>query len=152
VARRDIDALARECRKLVTRRALIAAGLAAVPLPGVDVAVDVSVLVWMIERINAAFGLAPEQIEQLSSRRKAIAYRAAVALGGALVGRAVTREVVLRTLRTMGVRWSAQQAARWVPLLGQVAAASLGFAMLKTFGDRHVADCARVATALIDAG
>jgi uncharacterized protein (DUF697 family) len=150
--RPDIEVLARECRKLVTRRALISAGVAAVPLPGVDVAIDVGVLVSMIERINAAFGLTPEQIDRLAPRRKAIAYRAAMALGGALVGRVVTRELVLRILKSMGVRWSARQAARWVPVAGQIAAASLGFAMLKTFGDRHVADCARVATALIDAG
>jgi uncharacterized protein (DUF697 family) len=150
--RQEIDALARHCRKLVTRRALIAAGVAAVPVPGVDVAVDVGVLVSMIERINAAFALTPDQIDQLAPRRRARAYQAAMTLGGALVGRVVTRELVLRILKTMGVRWSARQAARWVPVAGQIAAASLGFAMLKTFGDRHVADCARVATALIDTG
>ena len=43
------------CRKLVTRRALISAGASAVPLPGIDVAVDVTVLLQMIEQINQRF-------------------------------------------------------------------------------------------------
>jgi len=148
--RRDINAIARACRRLVTRRALIAAGVSMVPLPGVDVAIDVGVLVAMIERINTAFGLTPEQIEQLAPRRKAFAYKAIMAVGGALVGRVVTRELVMRAVRSMGMRWTARRAAKMVPVAGQIAAASLGFAMLKLLGDRHVADCVRVATLLAE--
>jgi hypothetical protein len=32
----QIEAVARECRKMVSRRALLAAGVAVVPIPGVD--------------------------------------------------------------------------------------------------------------------
>ena len=53
--RRDIAQLASECRRLVTRRALISAGASIVPLPGVDVAVDITVLLKMIEQINQRF-------------------------------------------------------------------------------------------------
>ncbi|MDQ3445594.1 MAG: hypothetical protein M3496_05375, partial [Pseudomonadota bacterium] len=63
---RDIATIASECRKLVTRRALISAGASVVPLPGVDVAVDITVLLKMIEQVNERFGLTPQQIEQLA--------------------------------------------------------------------------------------
>ena len=36
--------MAQQCRKLVTKRALFAAGVAAVPLPGIDWLTDVGVL------------------------------------------------------------------------------------------------------------
>ena len=149
--RRDIDAVARACRKLATRRALISAGASAVPVPGLDVAVDVSVLVSMIEDINQAFGLTPEQIERLAPRRKAFVYRSVMAVGGALVGRVVTRELVIRVLKTVGVRLTARQAAKAVPFAGQVVAASIGFAALKYLGDRHIRDCVRVSETLLDA-
>jgi uncharacterized protein (DUF697 family) len=149
-SRRDIDAVARQCRKLATRRALISAGAAVVPVPGIDVAVDVSVLVTMIDDINTAFGLTPEQIERLAPRRKAYAYKAVMAVGSALVGRVVTRELVVGLMKTVGVRLTAKQAARAVPIAGQVVAASLSFAALKYLGDRHIRDCVQAADTLME--
>jgi uncharacterized protein (DUF697 family) len=148
--RRDIVQIASECRRLVTRRALISAGASVVPLPGVDVAVDITVLLKMIEQINQRFGLTPEQIEQLAPHRRLFAYKAAMAVGSALIGRIVTRELVIKVLKTVGVRLSVKQVAKYVPFAGQAVAASLSFAALKALGDRHVDDCVRVAETLID--
>ncbi|MGH6610979.1 MAG: hypothetical protein ACRECQ_12065 [Burkholderiaceae bacterium] len=147
---RDIAKIASECRKLVTRRALVSAGASVVPVPGLDVAVDVTVLIRMIEQINERFGLTPEQIDRLAPERRLFAYKAAMAVGSALIGRMVTRELVIRLLKTVGVRLSAKQAAKYVPFAGQAVAASLSFAALKALGDRHVEDCVRVAQTLID--
>ncbi len=148
--RRDIAQIAADCRKLVTRRALISAGASVVPLPGVDVAVDITVLMRMIELVNQRFGLTPQQIEQLAPQRKLFVYKAAMAVGSALIGRMLTRELVVRLLKTVGVRLTVRQAARYVPFAGQAIAASLSFAALKALGDRHVEDCVRVAETLID--
>lgn len=120
------------------------------PVPGIDVAVDVSVLMMMIEDINAAFGLTPEQIELLAPRRKAFAYKAVTVVGSALVGRVVTRELVIKLLKTVGVRLTAKQAAKAVPFAGQVVAASLSFAALKYLGERHIHDCVQVADTLAE--
>jgi uncharacterized protein (DUF697 family) len=148
--RRDIVQIASECRQLVTRRALISAGASVVPLPGVDVAVDITVLLKMIEQINQRFGLTLEQIEQLAPQRRLFAYKAAMAVGSVLIGRIVTRELMIKVLKTVGVRLSVKQAAKYVPFAGQAVAASLSFAALKALGDRHVHDCVRVAETLID--
>lgn len=150
--RRDIATIASDCRKLVTRRALISAGASVVPLPGVDVAVDITVLLKTIEQVNERFGLTPQQIEQLAPQRRLFAYKAAMGVGSALIGRIVTRELVIKVLKTVGVRLSVRQAAKYVPFAGQAVAASLSFAALKTLGDRHVEDCVRVAEILLDLG
>lgn len=147
---RDISRIASDCRKLVTRRALLSAGASVVPVPGIDIAVDVTVLVRMLEEINQRFGLTPEQIDRLAPERRLFAYKAAMAVGSALIGRIVTRELVITLLKTIGVRLTAKQAAKYVPFAGQAVAASLSFAALKSLGDRHVEDCVRVAQTLID--
>ncbi len=147
---RDIEQAVRRARQLVKRRALLSAGAAVAPIPGIDIAVDVGVMVSMIEEINAEFGLTPAQLERLSPQGKVAAYRAIALVGSALVGRLVTRELVITLLKSVGVKLSAKQAARWVPIAGQAVAASISFGALKYLGDRHVADCARVAGALID--
>src|SRR5690349_16582652 len=60
----DIDAVARHCRRLVTKRALLAAGVAALPVPGLDWLTDVGVLVKVLPEVNQAFGLTEDQIER----------------------------------------------------------------------------------------
>src|SRR6185436_363926 len=91
----DIAAVARQCRRLVTQRALLAAGVAAVPLPGIDWLTDIGVLLKVIPEINQKFGLTAEQIERLAPDRRVAVFKAVSAGGSVLIGRLVTRDVVL---------------------------------------------------------
>jgi uncharacterized protein (DUF697 family) len=147
-----VEAIRRRCRRLVTRRALVSAAASVVPLPGFDIAVDIGMLLQMINEINHRFGLSPQQIEGLAPHRKALVYQAVTVVGSALVGRVLTRELMLGVLLRVGVRLSAAQAAKLVPIAGQALAATISFGALKLLGDRHVDDCARIAAQLRDLG
>jgi uncharacterized protein (DUF697 family) len=144
----DIEAVARRCRRLVTKRALLAAGVAAVPLPGLDWLTDIGVLVNLLPRINTEFGLSPEQIEQLAPDRKLAVFKAVTVGGGVLVGRIVTRELIMTTLRVVGVRLTAQQAVKFVPIAGQAVSAALTFSALKVVCEMHIRQCMAVARQL----
>jgi uncharacterized protein (DUF697 family) len=144
----EIDATARACRRLVTKRALLAAGVAAVPVPGIDWLTDVGLLMKLLPQINAAFGLTPEQIERLAPERRVVVYKALSAAGGLLVGRVVTREVLLAMLKMVGVRLSTQQAAKYVPIAGQAVSAALTFSALKYVCEQHIRQCVAVARQL----
>lgn len=143
-----VDAAARRARRLVTKRALLAAGVAAVPVPGLDWLTDIGVLVSVLPRINAEFGLAPEQIERLAPERRVVVYKAISAGGGLLVGRVVTQELVLRVLKLVGVRLSTQQLAKYVPLAGQAVSAALTYSALKYVCEQHIRQCMAVARQL----
>jgi uncharacterized protein (DUF697 family) len=144
----EIDAVAAYCRKLVTKRAMLAAGVAVVPVPGLDWVTDVAILVKLLPEINAAFGLTPEQVERLAPDRRVVVYKALSAGGGMLVGRVVTRDLVLRLLKLVGVRLSAQQAAKFVPIAGQAVSAALTFTALKYVCEQHIRQCMAVARQL----
>lgn len=144
----EIEAVARHCRKLVTQRALLAAGVAVVPIPGLDWVTDVGVLVKVIPCINEAFGLTPEQIERLAPDRRIVVYKAITAAGGLLIGRLITREVVLQVLRVVGVRLTVQQASKFVPIAGQAVSAALTFSALKYVCEQHIRQCMAVARQL----
>lgn len=133
------------CRKLVRKRAAISAGVAAVPLPGVDMLSDLATFALMVEEINKEFGLTAEQIERLHPRLRIIAYEAAAAIGGMLVGKIVTRELVVQLFKKTGVKLAAKSVAKFVPLAGQVASAAIGFALFSKMGYQHVEACAKVA-------
>lgn len=145
----QIEAVARQCRRIVNRRALMAAGVSAVPIPGLDWVTDVGVLLKVIPEINRAFGLTPEQVERLAPDRRMAVYKAISAGGGVLVGKLVTRELVLRALKIVGVRLSAQQAAKFVPLAGQALSAVLTFSALKFVCEQHIRQCMAVARQLM---
>lgn len=140
----DVEAVAQRCRRLVTHRALLAAGVAMVPLPGLDWLTDLGVLMRVLPQINAAFGLSPAQIERLAPDRRLVVYKAISAGGGLLAGKVVTRELVLRLLKLVGVRLSAQQAAKYVPIAGQAVSAVLTFSALKFVCHQHIAQCQAV--------
>lgn len=145
----EIDAVVRHCRRLVNRRALVAAGVAVVPVPGVDWVTDVAMLMKLIPDINRAFGLTPEQVEQLSPDRRVVVYKAISAGGGMLVGKLVTRELVMQMLRLVGVRLTAQQAAKFVPLAGQAASAALTYSALRYVCEQHIRQCVAVSKQLL---
>ncbi len=143
-----IEAAAVRCRRMVTRRALVGAGVAMVPVPGVDWMTDVALLAKLIPDINREFGLTPEQIERLAPDRRVVVYKAITAGGGMLIGRVVTRELVMTLLRVVGVRLTTQQAAKFVPLAGQAVSALLTFSALKYVCEQHIRQCEQVARAL----
>lgn len=144
----QIETAARAARRLVNKRAALAAGVAAIPIPGIDWVTDVGILVRLLPEINQIFGLTPEQIERLAPDRQVVVYKALSAGGGMLVGKLVTRELVMRLLRMVGVRLTTQQAAKYVPIAGQAVSAALTFATLRYVCEQHIAQCIAVARAL----
>lgn len=138
------EATARACRARVRRHAVLAAGVATVPVPGLDWVTDVGVLVKLIGEINERFGLSKAQIERLAPERQVVVYKALTAAGGLLVGRIITRELVLKALKLVGVRLTTQQAAKYVPLAGQALSAALTYTALKHVCDQHIRQCIAV--------
>jgi len=147
----EIAEVRERCRRLVRRRAVVAAGVSAVPIPGVDIVSDLKLFTELIEEVNAAFGLTPEQIERLQPQYRMIAYEAAVTVGGMLVGKLVTRDLVVRLVAKSGKKLVVKQASKIVPLAGQVASAAIGFFAFRQIGYQHVDACAKVVEELLAA-
>jgi len=146
---REVAAVVRHCRRMVSRRALAAAGVAVLPIPGVDWVTDIAVLMRLIPDINRAFGLTPEQVERLAPDRRVVVYKAISAGGSLLVGRLVTREVVMQVLKMVGVRLTAQQAAKYVPLAGQALSAALTYSSLRYVCEQHIQQCVAISRQLL---
>lgn len=141
--------LARErCRELVRKRALVSAGVAAVPLPGMDVLSDLTTFTVLVEEINDAFGLSEKQIERLHPRLRVLAYQAAASVGSMLVGKMVTQKLVLELFKRAGLKIAAKTVTKVVPVAGQIASAAIGFALFRKMGYQHVEACVQVAREL----
>lgn len=148
----DIDAVRERCRRLVRRRAVVSAGVAAVPIPGVDVVSDLRLFTQLIDDVNHEFGLSPAQIDRMQPKLKLIAYEAVISLGGMLVGKVVTRELVTAVLKRSAGKIAAKQAGKLVPIAGQIASATIGFFAFRQIGYQHVDACVKVARQVLVAG
>ena len=106
-------------------------------------------LVKVLPEISTAFGLSQAQVDRLAPDRRLMVYKAISAGGSMVLGRLVTRDVVLMLLKTVGMRLSAQQAAKYLPVAGQLVSAAMTFSALKYVCDQHILQCEAVARQLL---
>lgn len=130
----QLAAAVQRSRRLLHRRALVAAAASTVPVPGLDWAVDAALLSRLLPQISAQFGLTPEQLDQLDPGKREQVQKAVTLVGSVLIGKLITKELVLRITRTVGLRLTTKQLAKYVPLAGQAVAATVGYATLRYLG------------------
>lgn len=140
-----LEAAVKRSRKLLNKRALVAAVASAVPVPGLDWAVDAALLSRLIPEINREFGLTPAQLDQLEPRKREQVQKATAMVGSVLIGKFISRDLIIKATTKIGVRLTTKQLAKYVPLAGQLVAATVGFAAIRYFGEEHMKDCIRVA-------
>ncbi|WP_245243647.1 hypothetical protein [Mesobacillus selenatarsenatis] len=66
----ELERVKEECKSMVNKRATASAAAAVVPVPGLDVGADVTIMMELLPAINRKFGLSPEQIDQLDAASK----------------------------------------------------------------------------------
>ncbi len=140
-----LQAAVKRSRKLLNKRAMVAAAASAVPVPGLDWAVDAALLSKLIPEINKEFGLTPQQLDQLSPHKREQVQKAVTMVGSVLIGKLISRDLVIKAAAKIGMRLTTKQLAKYLPFAGQIVAAAVGFAAIRYLGEEHMKDCVRVA-------
>ncbi len=141
----ELDCVRLHCKTMVRKRALASSGMVLVPVPGVDIAADVGLLLELLPAINRQFGLTPEQINRLDPQFKSFLYGVIKTTGTRVVGQLVTKQVALLLLKKMGFRLTAKQALKFIPFAGQAAAAALSGSAMLLIGHAHIEECYAIA-------
>lgn len=138
-----------ECYEMVNTSSFFSGAVAAVPIPGMDIATDVSILMKLLPKINKKFGLSAEQVEALDPQLKQITLIAITKIGTSLIGKYITREAVVKSVTTAGAKIAATSTAKtgfkFVPFLGPVLSGGISYAAMRIVGRAHVNDCYQVA-------
>ncbi|MGB4115774.1 MAG: hypothetical protein WBK51_04405 [Polaromonas sp.] len=138
------DAVKRS-RKMLHKRALLAGAVSAVPVPGLDWAVDAAMLSKLIPEINKEFGLTPQQLDNLNPKKREQVQKAVTLVGSVLIGKLISKDLVIAAATKIGMRLTTKQLAKYVPFAGQIVAATVGYAAIRYLGEEHMKDCIRVA-------
>jgi uncharacterized protein (DUF697 family) len=137
-------AAVRRARQVLHRRALAGAAAGAVPIPGLEWLVDAALLSRLIPAINEEFGLSPEQIERLPKRKREQVEKAVSVVGSMVIGKFITRDLVIKSAAALGKRVTIGRAAKLVPFAGQALSALIGYSAIRYLGEQHIRDCVEV--------
>lgn len=141
----NMQAAVKRSRKMLHKRALLAGAVSAVPIPGLDWAVDAAMLSKLIPEINKEFGLTPQQLDSLNPKKREQVQKAVTMVGSVLIGKLISKDLVIAAATKIGMRLTTKQLAKYVPFAGQIIAATVGYAAIRYLGEEHMKDCIRVA-------
>jgi hypothetical protein len=142
-----LEAAVLRARQLLNRRALAGAAASAVPVPGLDWLVEAALLSKLIPAISEEFGLTPQQLDRLPRRQREQVEKAVGVVGSMVIGKFISKDLVIRLAATVGKRLTIKQATRYVPLAGQVLSAAIGYTAIRYLGEQHIRDCVEVCKA-----
>lgn len=137
----ELERVRAECHRMVTHYALASGAAGVLPLPGVDLAVDIFSLGRLLTRINERFGVSHTDVAGMDARTKGLLFGAIAGGGSDFIGKRLGRGMVRKLVERLGTKVASRGFARLVPLVGMAASASVSFAAMKAIGDRHVEDC-----------
>jgi uncharacterized protein (DUF697 family) len=133
------------CKQRITWSAAASAAAGTVPIPGANFAVDVPVLAALFKYIRDTYGLTDRVLAT-----KEYAVPALAPLANSVVKFASTEGVLLMIKQFSGLA-AAEQVAKFIPLVGTVIAASLGFTITRKVGESYLNDCHLLAETVLDA-
>lgn len=136
--------------KIVSRYSALAAANGLNPVPGLDIGVDVTLMVKLSKEVQSIYGLNKEQQEynmQLLEKKSAKLIATKVLQYTARFG---GKEAIMILLKKASTTLAAKTASKWVPFVGPVIAAGIGFKMTSWIGNDMIEDAERIAQETFD--
>lgn len=133
------------CERYVAIAAAASAANGINPIPGADVAVDLSILLKLFSEIREAFGLNDAFLAKLKESAIPIVAR----LANNVVQYAA-KEGLLLLLKSFLGRQTVKTFAKFIPFIGQAIAAGLGYAITSNVGNSYLNDCHDLAQEILE--
>ncbi len=132
------------CEQRVVWSSAVAAASGTVPIPGANFAIDIPVIVSLLRFIRETYTLTDKVLSTME-----LAVPALAPLANNIVRYASTEGVVL-LLKEFSGAVIAEQVSKFIPIVGTMVAASLGFAIVRKIGKLYLEDCHRIAEAALE--
>ena len=133
------------CEKYVSYAAAAAAANGINPVPGVDVAVDISIIMKLFKEIRDDYGLTDNFLTSLKQSSIPVVGRLANN-----VAQYAAKEGILMLLKSFAGRQAVKTFAKYIPFIGQAIAAGLGYAITSNVGNSYLSDCHELAEEILN--
>jgi len=114
------------------------------PIPGVDIGVDVGILLTLFMQIRKSYGLTEEKLKLNEGLIPTIA---------PLVNNIIkygSKEGIVYLLKTFASREIVKSVSKYIPFVGQAIAASIGYGITRSAGISYLNDCHSVAKSILE--
>jgi uncharacterized protein (DUF697 family) len=145
----ELEEIRAELLRMSQKKAFLSAAVSVVPLPFMDVVADVALLQRIIPAVSERYGLSKGQIDGFHPQLAIMIYDMAKKLGANMIGKYVTRAVIMKALKGAGIRLTARQAARYVPVIGQTLTAGMSYAAMRAIIRSHINKCHEIARTVV---
>ncbi len=133
----------------------IYAGLAAAnglnPIPGVDIAADITLLVKMGGAIAQIYGLTSNQFEYIKRLLGSNAIPGLLAKLAQFAAKYLAREGIVLLLKSIATRTATKQVAKWVPFVGPLVSAGIAWKSTFMLGEQMVDEAEALAREILEA-
>ncbi len=143
-----IEEKRRACDSLIALKSGAAALNGINPIPGLDVGIDIGIILKMFEQIRSTFGLGAS-VEEILKGTVAGAGQAAARKLAEDVIVAATKKGLIALLRRFAGRIATKQVTKYIPILGQALAAGIGYGITYWAGHKYADDCKKLAQLLL---
>ena len=122
-------------KSIVSNRAYMAALNGINPIPGLDISIDISILMNMSKQVQMIYGLDEESLETLSKKMRNSQFVTVMKTRGAqYTAKFIAKEGVLLLLKRLAVTIGSKEILKFVPFVGQAVSAAIGYKMTDSFG------------------
>ena len=131
--------------KIVSRYSALAAANGLNPIPGLDVGVDVTLMITMSKQVQNIYDINAEQQEysmQLLDKKSAKFIATKVLQYTSRYG---GKEAIMLLLKKLSTTLVAKTASKWIPFVGPIIAAGIGFKMTSWIGNDMIKDAEEIA-------
>ena len=135
----------RACEKLVALYAALSAANTLNPIPGLDISVDLGILIALFKSVRDNYGLTDESLELA----KNLFGPAAAQFINNIIGFA-TKDGLIQLLKRFAGRAITKEFAKWIPIVGQLISGGLAFGITMTAGTSYLNDCHSLAEKILE--
>lgn len=136
----DLKKKKKACQSLIKEYAFKSTLNVLNPIPGLDVFVDVGIIVKLFSKIRISFGLNDDELNQMLI---------VAPLANKVINFA-TREGIVILLKKFATKTTIKEAAKYIPLLGQAAAGIIGYKITEVAGKSYLDDCYKLAKQIFE--
>ncbi len=133
------------CERLISRYSAVSAANGLNPIPGLDVSVDISLLLKMSVDIQKIYGLDEAQMTYsatlISGTNRKMILAKALQFGSKFIG----KEAILILLKRAGIAVASKSFSKWIPLVGAVISAGIGYKLTSSMGEEMLNEAEEIA-------
>ncbi len=150
LSRSALEEKKRVAEEVVKLHAALAAANGFNPIPGVDIAADIAILMEMGKKISHIYGFEKDQLDFIKALLDPKAWAVLTGKVAQFTLRYIAADGIAMLIRQLAKRATVKQASKWIPFVGFLIAAGIAWKTTYAFGEQLLDDAHQLAEEILN--